>query len=300
MVYFAFACMHFDEGTSPNMRFEISAVPRAVRVALIALQALAVANVLYLVEHIVGDAIEGTRTAPPRAVAMGLVFVSGVPWAIASWVRRTCTGTFASNATHIILSLRRSHLEIPIAALNAIRPLVIPLPWPGFGFDMQSGHLFRYQVLANEPGRVLSALAQHAEIAHAALKSPAVAYADAKWKYTWRHRLLALVKWGLFPLVLAGLLFRLDQYIMFGGAFGQYHLQGLGPYVDSFVTYAAGAASYLVLYASVVRLAVEPLVFALTWLFTAHAGPLRKVGEGICLFAYFVLLPALVAYRLLL
>ncbi|WP_394835507.1 hypothetical protein LVJ94_01095 [Pendulispora rubella] len=281
------------------MKFEISAVPRAVRVGLVALQVVAIANALYLVQHIVTDVLEGTQTAPPRAVAMGLFFFSGVPWVVVSWVRRILAGTLETNDTHIILSLRRSRLEIPIASVKAIRPLVIPLPRPGFEVDMQSGHLFRYRLLASEPGPLLSMLAQYVGAARTALKSPAIAYADAKWKHTWRRRAVALVKWGLYPLVLAVLLFRLDQYIMFGGAFGQYYLQGLAPYLQSFVTYWAASASYLVLYAVVVRLVVEPLVFAATWPLAAHAGLLRKLGEGICQFAYFVLVPALVAFRLL-
>ncbi|WP_394846048.1 hypothetical protein LZC95_01125 [Pendulispora brunnea] len=281
------------------MKFEISAIPRIVRAVSIALQVVAVANALYLVEHIVTDVIEGTQTAPPRAVAMGLLFFSGVPWIIVARVRRALEGTFETNDTHIILSLRRSRLEIPIASIKAFRPLVIPLPWPGLGLDMRSGHLFRYRLLVNEPGALLSALFPYIEAARPALRSPVIAYADAKWKYTWHHRAVALAKWGVFPLVLAVILFRLDQYIMFGGAFGQYYLQGLRPYVESFVTYWAASASYLVLYASVVRLVVEPTVFAATWLFAARAGLLRKIGEGLCQFAYFVLIPALVALRLL-
>ena len=56
------------------------------------------------------------------------------------------------------------------------------------------------------------------------------------------------------PLVFAVILFRLHQYIVFGGAFGQYHLQGLRVYLTAFLIRWAGVAGALVVVAVLSRI----------------------------------------------
>ena len=267
---------------------------------MVALQAIAILNVLYLVIHIVGDIVHGTQTAPPFAVAMGLTLFSGGPWLAVARIRRRLAATLEIGDAHLVVSRPRSRIEIPLASVKTIRPFSLPLPGPGLGLVMNSGHSFRYAIEADEPGALLSALAGDFDSARAAQGQRVVAYADAKSKYGKRRRSIAALKWILMPLALGVILFRLDQYIMFGGAFGQYRLHGLGPYLKSFATYWAGATSYLVLYASVVRLAVEPLALLVTLLATSRARLVRRIAELACHAAYFGLVPAFVAYRLLL
>ena len=107
------------------------------------------------------------------------------------------------------------------------------------------------------------------------------------------------MKYGVVPLVFAVILFRLHQYIMYGGAFGQYHLSGLGPYLRAFFMRWTGVAGGLVVFAGLVRCVVEVLSFGGTYLFAAHARGIRRAAEIVADVAYFVLIPAYVLAMLL-
>ena len=108
------------------------------------------------------------------------------------------------------------------------------------------------------------------------------------------------IKFGLFPLALTLITFRLDQVISYGGAFGQYYLQGLGPYLTSLARYAASSTSGLVIYAALVRLVVEALALALTGAWPSQARLFRRAAEVICFVAYFVVIPGYLIALLLL
>lgn len=182
-------------------------------------------------------------------------------------------------AAHLVEDLTTGSQTAPLFAVAMGLLLFSGVPW----FAVKLGQ--RWLGFVAEPAR--------------AFGENGVAYIDAKARPGWRPRLLAILKWGILPLAMAVIFFRLDQYIVYGGPWGLYRAQGLGAYLTAFATYWLGAASYMVLYASVVRIAVEPLALAATLLIARRARLVRAIAEGVCQFAYFVLLPAYVAVRLL-
>jgi apolipoprotein N-acyltransferase len=283
------------EETRANI--EVRAYSTPVRALSVALSVLAVANLVYIGAHIVLDSIQGTRSAPPLAIALGALAFSGAPWLATALISRAVKAAVAVSESAIDVKLRGDQYTIPIASIVEIRALKIPFPWPGLVFIMKSGRPFRYRLLLADPGLLLSALPIPS--AKAAAAHPAVAFGRARSLLVRRGWLYLLFKYGVFPVVFAIIFFRLHQYIVFGGAFGQYHMFGLEAYLKSFATVWVGTVGQLVVYACAVRLAVELLAFPLTWAIPGRAHSLRRAAEIFVYLAYFGLVPAFIAFLLL-
>lgn len=259
------------------------------RLVAVALRLVAIVNIAYLAWHCVEDIVEGTQTAPPLVLALGFALFSGVPWLFALLVDRLRRATIALEPAQITLTRRSARVEIPLAALAEIRPWALPLPGPGLDLRMRSGRRFRLALA--DPRALLEALAPSLPAAREETTRPAVAFATARAARKPRTALFWGIKFGLFPLSLTLITFRLDQVISYGGAFGQYYLQGLGPYLTSLARYAASSTSGLVIYAALVRLVAEALTLALTGAWPSRARLFRRAAEVICFVAYFVVIP---------
>jgi hypothetical protein len=108
-----------------------------------------------------------------------------------------------------------------------------------------------------------------------------------------------LVKFVLFALGPTAIVFNADQYISYGGTFGQYYLQGALPYLRTFLVDWGLVALYLVLYASVWRAGAELISWAAAFLAPARAGQVRVVAEYVCLIAFYGGVPVVLALRFL-
>jgi len=280
-------------------RVQVRAYSLPARIIAVTLQVVAVLNLLYITAHIVHDILEGTQTATRLAVALGLAVFSGVPWAAAALLRRLLAATVEIQPPLVVLTMRRARFEIPLASIVALRPFRLPLPGPGVALEMTSGRLFRHRLQLDDPGALLAALEDALPAARAAQGHASVAHARAKHDLGRQGLRRWLIKFGLFPLALTIVLFRLHQYIVYGGPFGEYRLHGLGAYLKTFAEFWAGTAGGLVVYASLVRLAAEAAALPLTWALPSRARLLRRVVEILCLIAYFGLIPAYVLFRLL-
>jgi len=281
-------------------RVEVHAYTALARAAAVVLRALAALNFVYLAYIHALDIFTGTQLAPPLLVAQALVFFSGLPWGVSILIRRLARADVEVSPTHVVLSLRGARYEIPLASITAVRPFVLPLPGPGIGLVMTSGRLFRHRLLREDPGVLLSALGARLPFAENALRHPAVAYAQARYKTARQRWILGLAKFFLFPLALHLILFRLHQMIVFGGPFGQYHLLGLAPYLKAFALHWAGTAGGFVVFAGVLRLFTEAIALPLTWMVPSRARLVRRIAEGFNLIAYFGLVPAYLVFVLLL
>jgi hypothetical protein len=184
----------------------------------------------------------------------------------------------------------------------SVRPLRLPLPGPGVALVMKSGRCFRYRLGAADPSSLLSLLGSALSLSSAkdALGHPAVAYARARDTLARRRWYFWVVKFGLLPLAITIILFRLHQYIVYGGPFGQYHWYGLAAYLKSFALLWAGTLGGFFVYAVTTRLAVESLALLLTFALPSRAPLIRRFAEGACHVAYFGLIPGYVFVRLLL
>lgn len=280
----------------PVKVYACSAPMRLLRVSL---QALAGLNLLYVTAAIVHDILAGEQSAPPELVALGLAVFSGVPLGVAWLLGRLGAATVDIQPPLLVLTLRRARFEIPLASIVAVRPWALPLPGPGLALEMTSGRLFRYRLQLADPGALIEALASALPAARSALDHRSVAHARARQRHAQRRLRYWLLKFGLFPFVLAVLLFRVHQYISYGGPFGEYHRFGLAAYLKSFGLAWAGITALLVVYAGIFRLVAETLTFSLTWALPGRARGLRRAAEIFCQLVYFGLVPAYVLFRFL-
>lgn len=287
--------------TSPPGQADLTvhAYSSIARGASVALRLVAVLNVLYLAAFIARDIVTGSRGAPPLQIIMGLSLFSGGPLLLALLVGMASKGTIAVEAEKLVLTLRRERFEIPLASIAAIRPFLLPLPGPGIRLVLASNRSFERRLVLADPAALLSALVEALPSARTALSHPAVLFATARRTHGRRRWLYFVVKYGVVPLTLAIILFRLHQYIMYGGAFGQYHLYGLGPYLRAFLLRWAGVGGGLVVYAGLVRFGLEVVSLGGTYLFRAHARGIRRAAEALADIAYFFVIPAYVLAMLL-
>jgi hypothetical protein len=283
-----------------DVSFDVRAYPPVARASATLLQAVGALNLAYLAANVALDALGRGPPAPAAVVALGLLTFTGAPWLAAAAIGRWSRATLAVGADYLTLARRAARSEIPISSVKAVRPFALPLPGPGITLVLASGRAFRHRLVLDHPGPLVAAVAEHVAQGRAALASPALAYADAKHaRRARRRRPYRAVKWVFVPLALSLIVFRLDQYIMYGGLWGQYRLYGFVPYAKSLLEHAAGAWGALALYAAAVRAVVEPAALAATWLAPARARAVRAAAETLGDVAYFVLAPALVAARLL-
>lgn len=262
-----------------------------------ALPALALVNISYIAVHLVLDVIHGTRSAPPLAVAFGVLLFSGVPVFAAMLLRRAARATVAFGGDEIVLTVGATQYKIPITSVAEVRALKFPFPGPGVALIMKSGAPFRYRLELPDPIAFLSALPIPSAAAVAA--HPAIAFGRERALLVRRGPLYLILKYCIFPLVFAIIVFRLHQYIVFGGPFGQYRMFGLAAYLKSFVVEWVGWAGRLVVYGCVVRFTAELIALPLTWAVPSRARAFRRAVEIVCVVCYFVVVPAFVAFLLL-
>jgi len=289
-----------SNAAAPSSRVTVQAFSAPLRAASIVLYVAAALNLVNLAEHIALDMFQGTQSAPPLSLALTLATFTGGPLLVVGAFRRLVTATLEVQPSSIVLTMRRARLEIPAASIRAIQPLGVPLPGPGISFSMTSGRRLRYRLVLANPDLLIDALA-HGPIegAVAARRHPALLYAAARRSLAPRRWYWAALKLVVLPVALSVVLFRLHQMIGYGGAFGQYYLLGLKSYLTAFVLTCTGTTCGLWVYAALCRLFGESFALVATRLVPSGARAVRVLVEGMCLIAYYGLVPAYVAVALL-
>ena len=92
----------------------------------------------------------------------------------------------------------------------------------------------------------------------------------------WYRPLLEFVVLALVPTVP---LFRLHQWITYGGTFGEYYTYGLQAYLLGFAAYWWTFTIYLVLYAAGLRALAEAVVMTTAWTAPARVATVRRIVE---------------------
>jgi hypothetical protein len=222
--------------------------------------------------------------------------------ALLAWgIRRLSVATVEVDHLTMAISRRGFRLEVPNKAIKEVMPWVVPLPGPGFSLRMGSGRRLRYGVETAESSKLLQALVDTAEVsvAEVAVCHPSLVYAAAKSASCpsgWGHIVLKFVLFSLFP---ALVLFNAHQHIAYGGTFGEYYLLGLRSYLGTFLIYWATTGIYLVLYAGVWRALAEAVSLAAAWVARVYAEPTRRIAEHVCRAAYYGGVPLLLLIRFL-
>jgi hypothetical protein len=221
------------------------------------------------------------------------------PAAGAALIDRLCRAE-AKMDDGLVLERPGLHVTVPASAIARIVPWILPLPGPGLSFRLRSGRRLAWSIAAADPLPLLAGLAERGvEAAHAAAAHPAVAYAHARATLMRRRWYHLAAKYPVFALAPAAVLFTTHQWIAYGGSLGQYYLEGLGPYLRTFIVHWVTVVIYLACYASVWRDLAEASCLALTWVAPQQASHVRRVAEAGCRLAYFAGVPAFLASRYL-
>lgn len=222
--------------------------------------------------------------------------------AVAAWsIERAFAAQARVEGPLFVLDQRRRRIELPLASIAALRPWRIALPGSGVDVRLAAGPWWKWSLVSTRPQalqRMLAATGAAIRLEGGfanALADLAQTRADAR-----RRRLdHPLVKFGLFPLLLALVAFRLHQIIAFGGVFGEYYSYGLGAYLTGLLIWWASWSIGLMLFAAVLRVVIETVVILAITLRRAHAAAVRDALEWLGRLAFYLGVPAWLAMRLL-
>lgn len=222
--------------------------------------------------------------------------------AVAAWaIERAFVAQASVEGALLVLEQRRQRIELPLASIAALRPWRVPLPHSGVDLRLAAGPLWTRSLALTRPRALQRMLAAtgvpvgwEGGLANA-LADLAQTRADAR-----RPRLdHAALKFVLFPLLPALVAFRLHQTIAFGGSFGEYYSYGLAAYLSGLLIWWASWSIGLMLFAAVLRIAIEIVVAAAVALRSAPAAAVRDALEWLGRLAYYVGVPVWLTSRLL-
>jgi hypothetical protein len=273
-------------------RFQVHAYPLALRIVSALLQVLMTADVLCASALIVSGTFTGAMNPRPPALAGWLVLVALALFGLTRLIRWFTAATLTVEPSQLVLQRRGERFEIPTASVESAQVWRLPLPEAGLSLRMKSGRGFQYALQVADPLPVLEAMGKEA-------RHPLTAFVHARATAVRRRWYHGALKFVLFPLVPAVIMFQLNQRITFGGPFAQYHMYGLEPYLRSFITYWAYFTALLVLFASIWRVLAEVVAVAGTWISPGRARGVRRFVEVASGVLYYGGFSALVAWKFL-
>jgi hypothetical protein len=279
--------------------FTVHAYPPALRVLGGALKAVALGCLLYLCGQFLLT-LDGHPGLQPFTTVLVLALGVLLPLGLGAGLRRLTRASLEVGPDGLALTLRDgARMELPYTAVASVRPWWLPLPAPGLTLHMATGRRFGHGLEAEDAVPLLEALGRRGPLGTAATH-PRVRFAQARqalWRRRWYH--LAL-KFAVFPLLPAGVLFRLHQFIVYGGTFGEYQMYGLERYVRSFLVghYIPVTMSFL-LAACIYRALAEPVAFGAAWLIPSWTRGVRRGAEWLGRLVYYGVLPGLIVLRIL-
>lgn len=255
------------------------------------LRALAIGAMLVIAVLFVLDALSGELALPPLRALVGLLGFAYLPYFVERAVRLLLTATLEVGAQALRLTDRWEVVDIPRDALAMATPWTVSLPVPGLTLQTRAGRRFDLGVplRARDLHEALGVIARSSVITYALARSEGRRHPRARF----------VAAFVVFPLLPALLVFRAHQVITYGSWIGQYQQYGLGAYAGTFARYLLETLAQLVLYAALWRALVEPVLLALTALLPARAAGVRRGGEVFLMVAYFVGVPALIAWLFL-
>ena len=228
----------------------------------------------------------------------GFGFAVVLPAALAWAIKRGFAARVFIAGDALVLDQRRHRIEIPLASIAAVRAWRLPLPKAGMDLMLASGQPWPRGLLLADPGALQRALADAGSPARIDEGLPTrLARLRAATRHPWLDH--ALVKFALFPLLPAAVAFRLHQVIAFGGPLGEYYTYGLKAWLTGAVIWWASWSVGLMLFAAVLRGVIEGATLLALPLSAAHALAVRDGLSWLARAAYYLGVPAWLAWRLL-
>ncbi|AKJ04337.1 Hypothetical protein AA314_05963 [Archangium gephyra] len=274
------------------LSFQVHAYPLALRLVSALLQVLMTADILCASALIVVGTFTGAMNPRPPALAGWLALSALALFGLTRLIRWLTAATFSVEPSQFVLERRGDRFELPVTSVESARVWRLPLPGAGLSLRMKSGRDFQYALQVADPLPVLQAMGT--EVEH-----PLTAFEHARATVIRRRWYGLALKFVLFPLVPAVIMFQLNQRITYGGPFAQYQMYGLGPYLWSFFTYWTYFTALLVLFASIWRVLAELVAFTGAWLSPRSARGVRRFVEIASAVLYYGGFCSLVAWKFL-
>ena len=277
---------------------EVAVLPPAARWVAGLLRAFARAGLLWMVATMLwGDGTLQAKTLQQMRLFAALFLV---PEAAAWCVLRAFGARALIERGRLVLARGARRLELTVRDIAAVEPWRLPLPAEGASLRLASGARWRYGLAHADPAGLARALAAAgAVLAPDPGRSPASAYAQARASIRRGRLHHPLLKFVLFPLVLAIPAFRLHQHIAYGSTFGEAQTFGIAAYATTFAIWWAAWAIGVVLAAAVLRAAIEAGTGAAVLVRPEHAAGVRRRLEGLALATLYLGLPAWLLVRVL-
>jgi len=284
-------------GGTPALPADVAVLPQAARVVAGALRVLARGGLAWMIVAVaLGDAALQSNTLAQIRAFTGLVLV---PEAAAWCVLRAFAARASVVGDALVFARGARRLVLPLADIAAVEPWSLPVPGPGVALRLRSGARWPHGLALAHPQGLARALSA-ASGSTIATVTPLRAgrYAQASTALARGRLAHPLVKFGLFPLLLAIPAFRLHQHIAYGSAFGEYYTFGLKAWLATFVLWWAAWAIAVVLCAAALRALIEAGTLAGVVVAPASAIAARRELERLGLAALYLGLPAWLLLRI--
>jgi hypothetical protein len=247
--------------------------------------------------------ITGMYFSPPLLLRL-MVFLALTPWLAALMVSLAFNARVRRIEDRWCLVrgglFRRGEcVELDQDAVRSIVPWALPAPGLGMTLRLAMPRAeCRIELQTDAPGRLAELVFPVSGLPVAdPMRTPAAAYANARFTYGSRGRPGFAARFVLFPLVPTFILFRLHQYIGYGGMLGQYHLHGLQPYLSTLAFHWILVLMHLVLWASVLRAFAELAAAGAARFAPRKASVVRQWAERAVNFFYYGGVIGLIAVR---
>ena len=243
------------------------------------------------------DGLQVHSLAQLKLFVFGVILPALCCWCVRRW--RTATAKIEADALQLIH--RRQRRTVPVREIVAITPWILPIPTPGISLRLASGATLACSTAAADPALLAAMLQRAGAPTLSSTRTEALARADAHARTAaprWRidH---PLIKFVLFPLLLALPAFRLHQHIAYGGTFGEVYSFGVHAWLLGLLIWWAAWSLGMTLFATALRVLVEVAALSALLLQPARAGSVRATLQGIARALYFIGAPAWLAWRML-
>jgi len=281
-----------------SFEFHVVALPAAWRVTTAALVVVSRGSLLAILAAVLLS--ENPPTNPFKQMRLLAGFF--VAPEIAAWcIAKAFAASARVSGGVLTIARRDANVEVPLDAVTAIEPWAVPLPRGGVWLKLRSGRRLAWGLQAADPAGLVGAMVDCGAppSLRAGLESPLVVFAQARlaWSLHWLdHPVLKFVVYSLVP---AMPVFRLHQFITYGGTFGEYYTFGLKAYLLGFGLWWVSFAMGLLMFAAAIRAVVEVLAMLAAVLAPARATGARRLLEWGQRIAFYVGIPTWMALRLL-
>lgn len=285
-------------GPEADSGFDVVALPPAWRAAASVLTVISRGSLLAILAAVLLSENPPTNPFKQMRLLAGL-FVAPE---LAAWcIARAFAAKARVAGGVLVIAQRGANIEVPLEAVAAILPWTVPLPRGGFGLKLRSGRRLAPGLQVADPAGLVNAMVDGGASPSicSALESPLVVFAQARLAYPLRWLDHPVLKFVVYSLVPAMPVFRLHQFITYGGTFGEYYTFGLKAYLLGFGLWWVSFAMGLLMFAAAVRAGVETLAMLAAVVAPARAGAARRVLEWGQRIVFYVGIPTWIALRLL-